>query len=214
MFRRAQVFFGRQTAHEAVQVRTEQAHHNNAMSAASSFDLPSPTDGADMSLSDLEGPPARRAHAPTRSSRFTLLAQRDEHDDSNEADESYIDEEQLEEEPPANDLGDSQHIEADGSDVPPQEDVADDLDALDEVVETTPKAPNRSVIPESEIPHQRLVESSSAHPISEDDRLRQQLFDMQRLNEAFSSYHFAVHAVREKQKVWSTYATGELLSVD
>lgn len=161
--------------------------------SASSLDL-SPT-APDMSLSDLEGPSRRRAPPPTRSSRFTLLTQRAEHDDSNEADESYLDEEQLDEgqaEPSDEQLNEVETVSDAGLEDVPVDDVV-------EYVEATPKPVDKSVPPTSQSLRQDPIES--LHPFTEDDRLRQQLFDMQRLNEAFSSYHIAVRAVREKQKV-------------
>lgn len=171
------------------------------MSAASSFDLPSNADGEDMSLSDLELPNKKRALMPARSSRFTLLAQRDEHDDSNEADESYLDEEPFNEEPVVKLKEQSPSPEAEKPDQSLLPEPPDSADDMEEIVEATPRLTNRIMVPESELPRSIQAEASITRPISEEDRLRQQLLDMQRLNEAFSGYHSAVSAVREKQRV-------------
>lgn len=157
---------------------------------------PSPSNflsaGLDMTVSDLDPPAKSRAYPPTRSSRFTLLAQRAEQDNSTEADESYIDEGQNER--------DAQLID-DMSDrgASPYKEHASDPSADEIVGGATPRMVNTSVEPASQSVQQNPADPS--HHISEEDKLRQQLIDMQRLNEAFSSYQIAVQAVREKQKV-------------
>jgi hypothetical protein len=148
--------------------------------------------GVDMTLSDLDVPTKLQVYPPPCSSRFTLLAQRAEQDISTEADESYVDEGQ-------NDR-DAQSINArPDRDTSIYEEHANDPPE-DEVVEgATPRLVNKSVEPASQSIPQSLVDP--LNHVSEEDRLRQQLIDMQRLNEAFSSYHIAVQAVGEKQKV-------------
>jgi len=164
--------------------------HNNAMPPSVSGILSA---GADMTLSDLDAPAKARAHPPHRSSRFTLLAQRAEQNNSNEADESYIDEGQNDDDAESLDHKIDHPTDLHGEHTvdPPENETVEDL--------ATPKVVDKSVEPASPIPQQSPV--NLLHHISEEDKLRQQLIDMQRLNEAFSSYHTAIQAVREKQKV-------------
>ena len=164
--------------------------HNNAMPPSVS-DISSA--GADMTLSDLDAPAKARVHPPHRSSRFTLLAQRAEQNNSNEADESYIDEGQNDDDAELLDPRPDHGTDLRGEHAVdlPENEVVEDL--------ATPKVVDRSVEPASQTPQQSPA--NPLHYISEEDKLRQQLIDMQRLNEAFSSYHTAIQAVREKQKV-------------
>jgi len=130
---------------------------------------------------------------------------RAEQNNSNEADESYIDEGQndddaefLDHRPDhRTDLRREHAVDL------PENEVAEDL--------ATPKVVDKSVEPASQTPQQSPV--NPLHHISEEDKLRQQLIDIQRLNEAFSSYHTAIQAVREKQKslVTKVHQTKQLL---
>lgn len=158
---------------------------------------------ADMSLSDLsDQPPRRRAHQPARASRFTLLAPRDavdETDDADEADESYMEEERHE----GPTVAEEEHWQLQ-DEQEPAVDVTEDaqVDEVDpDAVEATPRAIGRSNVPASQSKSLRQSVAEPSTILSEEDRLRQQLFDMQRLNEAFSMYETALVATREKQKV-------------
>lgn len=150
--------------------------------------------GADMTLSDLDVPSKSRVHSLHRSSRFTLLAQRAEQDYSNEADESYVAEGQNDDD--AGLIDDRPRHNTDTHEAHPVDPPGDEVVESAGGTTPSPSVVNKSA---SQSPQQSPV--NLFNHISEEDRLRQQLIDMQRLNEAFSSYHGAVHAVREKQKV-------------
>lgn len=179
--------------------------------------------GEDMSVSDLEEMPRARATAPARPARFTLLAQRDAADESQEADESFGSE----------DLADEEHAQSATPNTSPRplrkEPLADESPELNQSFDAAPHdqnlgTPQRSAVtpppPEElsssqlDVPDDEPQTPYMPASMSEEDRLRQQLFDMQRLNEAFSSYHLAVGAVRDKQKVRSLPPTPRALTLN
>ncbi|KAF8313458.1 hypothetical protein DL93DRAFT_1173766 [Clavulina sp. PMI_390] len=168
-------------------------------------------DADEMSLSDLDAPqPPRKNPIPPRSTRFTLLAQRSAIDDSQDADadESYMDEEELTEVIPEGDLGEPQPDDPDPGTSPTEdehtlttEDV--DLDPTGNIIPSTPKTEATPSKIEKEAPVAAAEPASTTPlrpPMSEDDRLRQQLYELQRVNEAFDSFGIAVQAVRFKQR--------------
>lgn len=161
----------------------------------------------EMSLSDLEQPPPRAQRAggaaPSRASRFTLLAnKRVRNKDMHEGDQSAVisspveeADEEIEQQPePSEDAGQLTDTRVSTSG-PPIGSTSGVIGLSDPSNNTVLESTPAFITPSAE-PH-----DVSLAPQSLEDRMHQQLFQLQRLNESFDMYHTCLSHIQDQQEV-------------
>lgn len=169
-------------------------------------------DLTDLSLSDLQPP---KHDVPIPRPRFSLFARPPVAGDYNEADESSIadaadDEEEDEEEDEPASSSSSHRQPTSKSDQPSilktnkhTEQPKQDDESNPPAPETTPRSKSRQLEPadEAEADEIPATVTRGPPPLTEEERLRRQLFGMQKINASFREYFNALSAVRDRQQV-------------